>query len=124
MVKVEVERVYVGIRRVFVNDYECKCFSRDSRAILGRPKQPKTDVRYYIECARLSVEGISFFDLDTSLKRFLTVSKKSLRTTEGQWEGSLANICNASQVTVADKNKMQQKTCHSGRLKQNLIKVK
>ena len=24
LVKVEVERVYVGIRRVFVNNYECK----------------------------------------------------------------------------------------------------
>ena len=104
LAKLESERVYVGIRRILVNDYECKCFSRDSGAILGRPKQPKTDVRYYIECARLSVEGISFFDLDTSLKRFLTVSKKSLRTTEGQWEGSMANICNATQVIVTDEN--------------------
>ena len=103
MVKVEVERVYVGIRRVFINDYECKCFSRDSGEIIGRPKPPKTDARYYIECARLSVEGISFYDSDASLKRFLTVSKKTLRTTEGQWEGSVANICNATQVTVEDE---------------------
>ena len=104
LAKTEVERVYVGIRRIFVNDYECKCFSRDSGAIIGRPKQSKTDVRYYIECASLAVEGISFYDSDASLKRYLTVSKKSLRTTEGQWEGSIANICNATQVTVTDES--------------------
>ena len=91
--------MYVGIRRVFVNDYECKCFSRDFGEILGRPEQPKTDARFYIECGRLSVEGISFYDLDASLKRFLTMSKKTLRTNEGEWEGSVENICNASQVT-------------------------
>ena len=107
LAKLESERVFVGIRRILVKNYECKCFSRDSGLILGRPKQPKTDVRYYIECARLADEGISFYNSDASLKRFLTLSKKSLRTTEGQWEGSVANICNATQVTVSDKKHHQ-----------------
>ena len=100
LAKTEDERVFVGIRRIFVNDYECKCFSRDSRRILGQPNQPKTDVRYFLECSRLATGGISFFDADTSLKRFLTVSKKNLRTSEGQWEGSKENICNATQVNT------------------------
>ena len=98
LAKPENERVFVGIRRIFVNDYECKCFGRNSGVILGRPIEPKTDVRYFMNCGQLAASGVSFFNSDASLKRFLTVSKKTLRTTEGQWEGSQVNICNATQV--------------------------
>ena len=94
------ERVYVGIRRIDVNKFECKCFSRDSGDLIGRPSdvQWTADVRKYIPCENLITSGISLFDSDSDLKKFLTESLTSLRTSGGQWEGTEPNICNSSQV--------------------------
>ena len=94
-----VGRVYVGIRRIDINKFECKCLSRESGDIIGRPYGVTgSDVRSYIQCAELIPAGISFFDSDSDLKKYLTESKKTLRTSDGQWEGTEPNICNSSQV--------------------------
>ena len=98
------ERVYVGLRRIDVNEFECKCFSRDSGDLIGRPSdvQWTADVRKYIPCENLITSGISFFDSDSNLKKFLTESLTSLRTSGGQWEGTEPNICNSSQVEITN----------------------
>ena len=93
------ERVYVGIRRIEIYKFECKCLSRDSGDIIGRPYSVSTsDVRKYIQCDNLITSGVSFFDSDSDLKKYLTESKTTLRTSDGQWEGTEPNICNSSQV--------------------------
>ena len=93
------ERVYVGIRRIEIYKFECKCLSRDSGDIIGRPSDVSTsDVRKYIQCDNLITSGVSFFDSDSDLKKYLTESKTTLRTSDGQWEGTEPNICNSSQV--------------------------
>ena len=93
------ERVYVGIRRIDIYKFECKCFSRDSGDLIGIPSDVSTsDVREYIPCDNLITSGISFFDSDSVLKQYLTESLTSLRTSAGQWEGTEPNICNSSQV--------------------------
>ena len=94
-----VERVYVGLRRIDINKFECKCFSRDSGDLIGRPYGVSTsDVREYIPCDSLITSRVSFFDSDSDLKKYLTESLKTLRTSDGQWEGTEPNICNSSQV--------------------------
>ena len=94
-----VERVYVGIRRIDIYEFECKCLSRDSGDIIGRPSDVSaSDVRKYIQCDNLITTGVSFFDSDSDLKEFLTESNLTLRTTDGQWESTEPNICNSSQV--------------------------
>ena len=93
------ERVYVGIRRIDIEKFECKCLNRDSGDIIGRPYDVSTsDVRKYVQCDNLITSGISFFDSDSVLKQYLTESLTSLRTSAGQWEGTEPNICNSSQV--------------------------
>ena len=94
-----IERVYVGIRRIEIYKYECKCFSRDSGDIIGRPSDVATsDVRDYIQCDNVIASGVYWFDADADLKKYLTESMKTLRTSDGQWEGTEPNICNSSQV--------------------------
>ena len=94
------QRVYVGIRRIDIYKFECKCFSRDSGDLIGRPSDIywTNDVRKYVQCDNLITSGISFFDSDSVLKKYLTESLNTLRTSEGQWEGTEPNICNSSQV--------------------------
>ena len=93
----EVGRVYVGIRRTDIKKYECKCLSRDSGDILGKPVS-QSDVRNYMKCEHLITNQVSFFDSDSTLKKYLTESMKTLKTTVGQSEGTEPNICNSSQV--------------------------
>ena len=93
----EVERVYVGIRRTDIKKYECKCLSRDSGDILGKAVS-QSDVRNYMKCEHLITNQVSFFDSDSTLKKYLTESMKTLKTTAGQSEGTEPNICNSSQV--------------------------
>ena len=94
-----VERVYVGIRRIDIYEFECKCLSRDSGDIIGRPSGVSaSDVRKYIQCDNLITTGVSLFGSDSDLKEFLTESNLTLRTTDGQWESTEPNICNSSQV--------------------------
>ena len=93
----------MGIRRIDINKFECKCLSRESGDIIGRPYGVTgSDVRSYIQCAELIPAGISFFDSDSDLKKYLTESKKTLRTSDGQWEGTEPNICNSSQVEITN----------------------
>ena len=100
----EIERVYVGIRRIDIYKFECKCLSRDSGDIIGRPSdiQWTSDVRQYVQCDNLITSGISSFNSDSTLKKYLTESLNTLRTSDGQWEGTEPNICNSSQVEITN----------------------
>ena len=89
----------MGMRRIDLYKFECKCLSRDTGDIIGRPSGVSTsDVREYIPCNNLITSGVSFFDSDSVLKKYLTESLNTLRTSDGQWEGTVPNICNSSQV--------------------------
>ena len=98
------KRVYVGIRRIDIYKFECKCLSRDSGDIIGRPSdiQWTSDVRQYVPCDNLITSGISFFDSDSVLKKYLTESLNTLRTSDGELEGTEPNICNSSQVEITN----------------------
>ena len=105
----EVERVYVGIRRTDIKKYECKCLSRDSGDIIGRPVDvAATNVLNYMKCEHLITNQVSFFDSDSTLKKYLTESMKTLKTTAGQSEGTEPNICNSSQVLALSSYNLSQ----------------
>ena len=105
----EVERVYVGIRRTDIKKYECKCLSRDSGDIIGRPVGVSaTGVMNYMKCEHLITNQVSFFDSDSTLKKYLSESMKTLKTTAGQSEGTEPNICNSSQVLALPSYNLSQ----------------
>ena len=92
------KRVYVGVRKTDIQEWECKCFGRNAE-ILGIPKGiANADARTYMDCTKLIDTDKASFRADAGLTNFLTVNTQSLPTTQGTRTGSEPNICNSLQV--------------------------
>ena len=92
------KELFYGIRMLMDNQFSCKCFERKMTGLIGEVNGGNPDPKYHAYCNPIKQPYQQTFQDDNTLNDFLKINTAGLKTSLGQDNDTIPNICNSDRV--------------------------
>ena len=92
------QELFYGIRIVMDNQFSCKCFERKLSGLIAEVNGGYPDPKYHAYCNPIKQPIQQTFQDDSTLENFLKINTAGLKTSSGQDNDTIPNICNSNRV--------------------------
>ena len=92
------QELFYGIRKILDDQFSCKCFERKMSGLIAEVDGSHPDPRYHVFCYPIQQPYQQAFQDDSSLNDFLKINTAGLKTSLGQDNDTIPNICNSNRV--------------------------